>query len=420
MVQRDDYERMLLHALSSHPEKRFVATTFINEKLPGFEAARVEDLRDLLEKLAAAGLIGREEGQGVTMYCHKKGAAGAGMIRTLRAQNYGCLLDVTATLTPLHAFIGPNDSGKSTLLRAIRTVFHVAQGMPKEQVFELGLDRDSAGSLIGLTFADELSYDISVEPNRGIRTTPDLDQRNSSTLGAPAEPPSVAMLRRHLVGVRLLRLDPDALRRPSSLIPNGTKVDYFDERGTGLPAVYDAIIDRDVEVFIKILNEVRRLFGSVAKLGLTTIGSSGVFQKALQATLIDGRTVNAALMSEGLLYYLAFAAVGHLDPVSAILVEEPENGLHPARIAEVMRILREVSRTTQVLIATHSPLVINELLPEEVSVVTRTPEKGSKITPILETHNFKKRSTVYALGELWLSYANGIDEAPLIDGPEAP
>lgn len=341
------------------------------------------------------------------------------MIRTLRAKNYGCLLDVTATLTPLHAFIGPNDSGKSTLLRAIRTAFQVAKGTPNEQVSELGLDLDSPGSLIGLTFADGLSYDISVEPNRGIRTTPDIRQTGSTTPGAPAEPASLAVLRRHLEGARLLRLDPDALRRPSNLIPSSAKVDFFDERGTGLPAVYDAIINRDVEVFLKILNEVRRLFSSVAKLGLTTLDSSGAFQKALQATLIDGRTVSAALMSEGLLYYLAFAAVGHLDPVSAILVEEPENGLHPARIAEVMRILREVSTSTQVLIATHSPLVINELLPEEVSVVTRTPEKGARITPILETHNFKKRSTVYALGELWLSYANGVDEAPLIDGHEA-
>jgi ABC-type multidrug transport system ATPase subunit len=30
------------------------------------------------------------------------------------------LRDVQATLTPLHAFIGPNDSGKSTLLEALR------------------------------------------------------------------------------------------------------------------------------------------------------------------------------------------------------------------------------------------------------------------------------------------------------------
>ncbi|EYE99981.1 Hypothetical protein CAP_1862 [Chondromyces apiculatus DSM 436] len=113
--------------------------------------------------------------------------------------------------------------------------------------------------------------------------------------------------------------------------------------------------------------------------------------------------------------YLAFAAIPYLEPASMLLIEEPENGLHPARIAEVMRVLREVSKTTQVLIATHSPLVVNEMQPEEVTVITRTPETGTRATLIKDTPNFAKRSSVYALGELWLSYANGVDEAPLLD-----
>jgi hypothetical protein len=70
--------------------------------------------------------------------------------------------------------------------------------------------------------------------------------------------------------------------------------------------------------------------------------------------------------------------------------------------------------------ATHSPLVVNEMQPEEVSVVTRTEAEGTKITPIKDTANFAKRSSVYALGELWLSFADGVDEAPLIHGRAAP
>src|SRR4051812_22279121 len=54
--------------------------------------------------------------------------AGVPMIKTFRARNYGCLLDVTAQLTPLHAFIGPNDSGKSTLLHGMRTLVQLASG----------------------------------------------------------------------------------------------------------------------------------------------------------------------------------------------------------------------------------------------------------------------------------------------------
>ena len=62
---------------------------------------------------------------------------------------------------------------------------------------------------------------------------------------------------------------------------------------------------------------------------------------------------------------------------------------------------------TQVVMATHSPLVINEMEPHEVSLVTRTPEEGTNVTLMKDTPNFEKRSKVYALGELWLAYADG-------------
>src|SRR5690242_15793177 len=48
------------------------------------------------------------------------------MIKTFGAENYGCLKKVEATLTPLHAFIGPNDSGKSTLLHGMRSLVQFA------------------------------------------------------------------------------------------------------------------------------------------------------------------------------------------------------------------------------------------------------------------------------------------------------
>jgi predicted ATPase len=140
----------------------------------------------------------------------------------------------------------------------------------------------------------------------------------------------------------------------------------------------------------------------------------------LEAELLNRARVEAKRMSEGLLYYLAFAALGHLDPVSLLLVEEPENGLHPARIAEVVRILRAIveEKGTQVIMATHSPLVVNALQPDEVSVVTRTAEEGTRVKRIKDTPDFAERSKIYALGELWIAYANGEDEAPLLEGTE--
>jgi recombinational DNA repair ATPase RecF len=41
------------------------------------------------------------------------------MIKRFRVQNYKALRDVTLDLTPLHLLIGPNDSGKTSILEAI-------------------------------------------------------------------------------------------------------------------------------------------------------------------------------------------------------------------------------------------------------------------------------------------------------------
>jgi predicted ATPase len=130
--------------------------------------------------------------------------------------------------------------------------------------------------------------------------------------------------------------------------------------------------------------------------------------------LTDGRNIEARQLSEGMLYWLAFAALPYLGPASIILIEEPENGLHPSRIAEVMRVLRSVASSAQVMIATHSPLVINELQADEVTLITRTPERGTIATPLSRTKNFAQRAKVYALGELWLNYADGDFESELV------
>jgi predicted ATPase len=98
------------------------------------------------------------------------------------------------------------------------------------------------------------------------------------------------------------------------------------------------------------------------------------------------------------------------------LVEEPENGLHPARIRDVMRILREISKTAQVVIATHSPLVVNELEGGEVTVVTRDAEKGTEGILLKDVPGFEDAAKVYKPGEFWVSYADGKMEDPLTTG----
>jgi predicted ATPase len=347
-------------------------------------------------------------------------------IERLTVKNFGCVKDVSVELTPLHAFIGPNDSGKSTLLRAMRTLVQLAGGwfagsMKELQPFDPGIVPERPQEMdLEMSWRD-VSYRIEaksftnlIEYVKVAHQGPNPWGRGWQGAGSLASR-SLEDAKHFSLGARLLRLDPDALRKPSQLIPKGQKALLQDERGFGLPSIYDVIVNQNVEAFLAIKKRMRELFPSIQSIGLDNISES---TKAIQIQLVSGEWIPAQFMSEGLLYYLAFAAIPYLDPAAVILVEEPENGLHPARIAEVMRVLREVSKTTQVLLATHSPLVINEMRPEEVSVVTRPPEKGTVVTRIDRTPDFADRAKMYALGELWISYADGAYEAPLLEGHE--
>ena len=84
------------------------------------------------------------------------------MIEEIAVKNYGCLRDVRARLAPLHAFVGPNDSGKSTLLRALRTAVQFASGTFDEgkSPFDPAL---SNGTSIEVTSAD--ISQIAVSPD---------------------------------------------------------------------------------------------------------------------------------------------------------------------------------------------------------------------------------------------------------------
>jgi ABC-type cobalamin/Fe3+-siderophores transport system ATPase subunit len=311
-------------------------------------------------------------------------------IERIRVRDFRCIKEVDFQLTPLHALIGPNDSGKSTLLEAMRSISGGSTDDCREiTAFWRGSALTRAASALFQHLANTVPEDAKSNPQL---------QQSSQTI-------------RPLIGpVRLLRLDPDGMRQPTNLISQGSPLEYG-PRGEGLAAVYDAFLSRRLPVFLEISKRFTELFPTARAIQLT---NPSQITKALGVELMDGRSVGAERLSEGMLYWLAFAALPYLQPTPLILIEEPENGLHPSRIGDVMRVLRDVSKTSQIILATHHPLVINELQADEVTIITRTPERGTIATPLSRTKNFEQRSKVYALGELWLNYADGEFESDLV------
>ncbi len=76
--------------------------------------------------------------------------------------------------------------------------------------------------------------------------------------------------------------------------------------------------------------------------------------------------------SDGTLRFICLAtALLQPDPPSTIIIDEPELGLHPAAITILAELIQAASERTQVIIATQSPLLIDQFAVEDIIVTKR-------------------------------------------------
>lgn len=78
-------------------------------------------------------------------------------ITELTVAGYGCVREARVQLTPLHALIGPNDSGKSTLLRALRDVCEFGRG---DADGTSGRDLHE-GATLQIAYEDQFAYRVA-------------------------------------------------------------------------------------------------------------------------------------------------------------------------------------------------------------------------------------------------------------------
>lgn len=107
-----------------------------------------------------------------------------------------------------------------------------------------------------------------------------------------------------------------------------------------------------------------------------------------------------AALSDGTLRFICLSTL-LLQPQlpSLILIDEPELGLHPAAIQVLAGLFQSAATRTQLIIATQSVTLINQLLPEHVWIVDR--EDGQSVFRHLKEADISSWLEDYGLGELW-------------------
>lgn len=106
-------------------------------------------------------------------------------------------------------------------------------------------------------------------------------------------------------------------------------------------------------------------------------------------------------LSEGTLRFLWLTTLLQSPGLTALtLLDEPEVSLHPELLSLLTDQLREASRRTQIIVATHSDTLIRFLKPEEVVVLDSTEDGMTKLTRANEL-DLDQWLQDYSLDELW-------------------
>lgn len=365
-------------------------------------------------------------------------------LEKVRIRGFKSLRDVTLTFGPgLTLMIGANNSGKSNALGALELL---RDSVRKGNFFQAltqkgrassiitkgtnGIVFDLTASLAGATVEYSVGHDLGAGNNRREQiavTGPSEPSANLQllegrdlTLGdmsfpRPAVGELLATAAEHLgsrnpsirtlwevlrtVGV----FDFSAARLRTESVP------VADERlaqdGSNLAATLDVLYGSKPDAFAELEAEVVRAAPEVRRVRTAIGGAPG--SKVVSMQQGDGSPFLAADLSDGLLLFtaVATAAAEAGGRNGVIALEEPDRGIHPRRMREMLDMLRKVTRTgTQVLITSHSPLVLDEFKdhPEHVLIFERVNDETT-VTPLSERAVELELKPNEPLGDIWYS-----------------
>ena len=116
----------------------------------------------------------------------------------------------------------------------------------------------------------------------------------------------------------------------------------------------------------------------------------------------SGYAIPATRLSDGTLRYLCLLAIlCDPSPPPLVCIEEPELGLHPDILPTIARLLREAAAKTQLVVTTHSDILVDELSETPESVVVCERSDGRTNMKRLESDKLSRWLEKYRLGELW-------------------
>ncbi|WRH65482.1 MAG: ATP-binding protein [Planktothrix sp. GU0601_MAG3] len=373
------------------------------------------------------------------------------MLSKLRVQHYKSLFDTEVDLEPLTVFIGPNGSGKSNIceslavlsdfLQKVVAATNVTEIIPlfansltivskNQQSFE---SKFWHGKLDSMLF--EVSTHLTTENNsyEEIKIFSDLlvhldYLQQKVSIGNIKQTCNkiskfTSELRQFLVSNQYPdSLVANALRKvsiydfsPVYLSNNGSSNGSMERTGQGIVYALVDILHANRKKFDELEERLTQLVPNIQRITLPRKNN-----QTFLLELVDRYSehhIPASDISDGTLRILAFlTALYQEDTPSILCFEEIENGVHPWLLHKMMELLKIVStegiagKPVQVLITTHSPVLLNYVEPYQVRAVELDQEGKTQVHSLpIDSVRFQKALEAYdgALGELWFTNVFG-------------
>jgi predicted ATPase len=151
--------------------------------------------------------------------------------------------------------------------------------------------------------------------------------------------------------------------------------------------------------FRRIVDELKTFHSGVVDIAVKT--SANRLMTFLREEGLDA-IVPSTRMSDGTLRYLCLLTIlCHPDPPPLICIEEPEIGLHPDILPDVARLLVEASGRTQLIVTTHSDVLVSALSNEPESVLVFGRDASGTHVQRVELWKVQSLLADHTLGELW-------------------
>ncbi len=218
--------------------------------------------------------------------------------------------------------------------------------------------------------------EVQPEPGKGGQYSFKLGERKSAFGNLPDDEsqfPAATWLKEFLVGgVQRFILNSLIIKKPS---PAG-QGRSFSPDGSNLPWVVDNLKKNHRENFDNWLAHVRTAFPDI--IGIDIYQDMGGNHRYLMLCYHEAE-VPSWMASDGTLRLLALTLPAYLPGLTGIfLIEEPENGIHPRAIETAYQSLSSVYGA-QVLLATHSPVLLSMVKVNKVLCFSKAPTGGTAI-----------------------------------------